>query len=281
MEKINYLSIGAKSMRLFDSHCHLDDASYESDMEKVVKRMDQAGVEAAMIVGVDQERSERAVALAVAGKGFYASVGVHPHDAAACSESTLTALRNLAKSPEVKAWGETGLDFNRMFSPRKEQEKWFIRQIQVADELQLPLIYHERDSNGRFAEIVKEYETAAANGVVHCFSGNRKELETYIDLGLHIGITGIITLKSRGRELREMVPLIPEEKILIETDAPYLTPTPERNRFKRNEPSFVKSVLLKLAQVRQQDPSELAEVIWNNTCRLYRIGGYGNNTDLG
>ncbi len=133
------------------------------------------------------------------------------------------------------------------------------------------MIFHERDSHGRFLEMLKNNCGNNINGVVHCFSGNHVELDHYLELGLHIGITGIITMKSRGTPLREMVPLIPANRLLVETDAPYLTPSPERNRSKRNEPAFVKSVLLKLAQVRDTDPAALAKTVWDNTCRLYNI----------
>jgi TatD DNase family protein len=259
-------------MRLFDSHCHLNDAAYADDLEDVLARTAKAGVEALMIVGITPENSEKAVALAKGRPGFYASAGVHPHDAESCSEAGLAFLRNLARShPEIRAWGETGLDFNRMFSPRKDQEKWLIRQIETAVELNLPLIFHERDSGGRFLEILETHLPPGHPGVIHCFSGNRPELEAYLERDLHIGITGILTVRNRGAELRRLVSLIPENRLLVETDAPYLTPTPERNKCRRNEPAFVRTVLLKLAEVREEAPEILAERIWNNTCRLFNV----------
>jgi len=257
-------------MKLFDSHCHLDDRMFDEDIDSVAERMNAAGVAAAMLVGIDRGRSQKAVQMADSRVGFYASVGVHPHDAKNCSRATLQFLRSLAKNRKVRAWGETGLDFNRMFSPREDQEKCFLRQLDIADELRLPLIFHERDSGGRFLEML-ESRYQKRTGVVHCFSGNKSELEAYLKLGLHIGITGILTIHSRGADLRKLVPLIPRERILIETDAPFLTPAPEKNRIRRNEPAFVKSVMLKLAEVRNEDPGLLADVIWKNTCNLYGI----------
>lgn len=258
-------------MKLFDSHCHLDDRSYVKDLNEVGKRAVRAGVDSIMIVGVDLKTSRRAVELTERQKGYYASVGVHPHDARHCTEKTLRDLMGLAKHSKVRAWGETGLDFNRMYSPREDQEKWFQRQLEIARELDLPLIFHERDSEGRFLEIIRKKMGSEIDGVVHCFSGDRKELDQYLELGLHIGITGILTIKKRGAGLRELAAQIPDSKILIETDAPYLTPAPEKNRVRRNEPAFVKSVLLKLAEIRGQDPEALSQIIWENTCRLYRI----------
>jgi TatD DNase family protein len=259
-------------MKLFDSHCHLNDGAYINDMDEVVARAKVAGVDAAMIVGITGKTSRQAVEIAGKYPGYFASVGVHPHDAKACTESAIAKLTDLAKDAKVKAWGETGLDFNRMFSPQEVQEKWFIRQLDIADELNLPLIFHERDSAGRFLEILNSrYAASGRSGVVHCFSGNRHELDAYLKLGLYIGITGIVTIKGRGDELGSMAPRIPADRLLIETDAPYLTPAPEKNHHRRNEPAFVKSVLIKLAEVRNENPKQLAKTLWDNACRLFRI----------
>jgi TatD DNase family protein len=258
-------------MKLFDSHCHLDDKAYVQDIVQVIERAHRNGVAQMMTVGVNRKTAARAVSLAESNPGIYASVGFHPHDARQCNSEALDFLIRLAKSPKVKAWGEIGLDYNRMYSPRKEQERWFIRQLEIADTLNLPLIFHERDSNGRFLEILKIHLKKEQSGVIHCFSGTSKELQQYIRLGFYIGITGILTLKERGANLRKMLSQIPAERLLVETDAPYLTPAPEKNRTRRNEPAFVKSVLLKLAEVRNENPDQLARIIWDNTNRLYRI----------
>ncbi|MBW1842014.1 MAG: TatD family hydrolase, partial [Deltaproteobacteria bacterium] len=228
-------------MKLFDSHCHLEDRAYDRDLDAVVKRMHEAGVAAAMVIGVNQQRSVKAVALVESLPGCYASVGIHPHSAKDCSESALAFLADLAKNPKVRAWGEIGLDFNRMFSPRKDQERWCVRQLETADELGLPVIFHERDSSGRLVEILKEHrDKLTKNGVIHCFSGNDGELKQYLDFGLYIGVTGIVTLKGRGKALRQLIPHIPADRLLVETDAPYLTPAPEINHTRRNEPAFVR-----------------------------------------
>ncbi|QTA78202.1 Hydrolase, TatD-like [Desulfonema limicola] len=258
-------------MKLFDSHCHLNDPVYSKDFDLMLQRMNDAEVAALMIVGINKNNSASAVALAESYPQFYVSVGIHPHDADTCSESALEYLKNLAKNQKVKAWGETGLDFNRMYSPKSVQEKWFIRQIETAEELNLPLIFHERDSKGRFLEILKSCKSKNITGVVHCFSGSLPEMNSYINMGLYIGITGILTIKTRGADLRQIVKNLPADRILIETDAPYLTPAPQRNKYKRNEPAFVRSTLLKLAEVRNEEPEILAGIVWENTCRLYNI----------
>ncbi|MDY6789889.1 MAG: TatD family hydrolase [Thermodesulfobacteriota bacterium] len=258
-------------MQLFDSHCHLDDKTYDKDFNDVLSRAGNAGVSAMMIVGVDKKSSQKAVSLAESYPGLYASVGFHPHDAKECSIEALEFLIKLAESPKVKAWGEIGLDFNRMYSPKQDQENWLIRQLEISGQLNLPVIFHERDSDGRLVGILRNHFKPDRQGVIHCFSGNENELSQYLALGLYIGITGIMTIKGRGAKLRHLAPLIPADRILIETDAPYLTPAPEKNKTRRNEPAFVKSVLLKLAEVRGEKPDELAEVVYENTCRLYSI----------
>ena len=258
-------------MKIFDSHCHLDDKAYRKDIDRVMEHAHQNDVIRMMTVGVNKKTAKRAVSLAETHPNLYASVGYHPHDAKQCSSDTLELLIKLAASAKVKAWGEIGLDYNRMYSPREDQEKWFVRQLEIAAELRLPVIFHERDTNGRFLEMLKIDFNNESNGVIHCFSGTAQELKQYLNLGLYIGITGILTLRGRGADLREMVSLIPKDQMVVETDAPYLTPAPEKYHTRRNEPAFVKSVLLKLAEVRNDDPDELAQIIWNNTNRLYGI----------
>ncbi len=258
-------------MKIFDSHCHLDDKAYRKDIDRVIERAHQNDVMKIMTVGVDKETAARAVSLAEAHPGVYASVGYHPHDAKQCNSAALDFMIQLAQSPKVRAWGEIGLDYNRMYSPREDQEKWFVRQLEIADELNLPVIFHERDTNGRFLEILKADFKNENAGVVHCFSGSLPELGHYLELGLYIGITGILTLRGRGADLREMVTEIPSDRLMVETDAPWLIPAPEKYHKRRNEPAFVKSVLLKLAEVRDEDPDQLAQTVWENTNRLYRI----------
>ncbi len=257
-------------MILFDSHCHIDDPCFEPDMGAMFDRARHAGVRAMAIAGVNADTARKAIDIAARHDNVITAVGIHPHDAARCSQDILDGLIRLAKANGcVRAWGETGLDFNRMFSPQKDQEACFKAQLAIAGELDLPLIFHERDSNGRFYDIVKSDGPGSRNGVVHCFSGTRKEMFQYLDLGYHIGITGILTIQKRGRQLRELAPLIPEDRILIETDAPYLTPAPQKNKVRRNEPAFVASVLTTLARVRNQDPEDLAVTILNNTNRFF------------
>ncbi len=259
-------------MILFDSHCHVDDKSYDTDLPQVMDRARDAGVQAMMVVGVDPATSQKAIDIAGRFDNIFTSVGIHPHGAVQCSTTELAALQAMAlENPCVKAWGEIGLDFNRMFSPQKDQEACFSAQMAMAGDLELPMIFHERDSKGRFYEILKSDGPPSRKGVVHCFSGTKDEMFKYLDLGYYIGITGILTILKRGEYLRQIVSLIPEDRLLIETDSPYLTPKPQKNKFRRNEPAFVKSVMERLAMVRQADPERLAHTVFNNTLRLYNI----------
>jgi TatD DNase family protein len=260
-----------KTVRLFDSHCHVHDEIYEEDFDDMVQRAAHAGVLGAMVVGFNVKSSQKAASLAETRPFFFASVGVHPHDAKSCDEAGLNILKALARNSKIRAWGEIGLDFNRMYSPQAVQEKWFIRQLEIVDELHFPVILHERDSQGRLLDILKQTHNADRTGVVHCFSGNTEELFTYLDMGYFIGITGILTIEARGQLLRQQAVQIPAHRLLVETDAPYLTPSPHRNKTQRNEPAFVRSVLLKLAEIRGDDPERLSEIVWENTCRLFHV----------
>ena len=258
-------------MLLFDSHCHLYERSFDKDRDAVLQHAARGNVKAMMVVGADQRSSESAVALATRHEGLYASVGVHPHYAKSCCQDTLDRLAGLTAIDCVKAWGEIGLDFFRMRSGVKVQERWFLAQLEMAIGLNLPVIFHERQSSGRLLAILRDYGPLPRSGVVHCFSGSESDLEGYLALGLYIGVTGIVTVKERGARLRKMLPGVPVQRILIETDAPYLIPAPYSKQTRRNEPAFVGAVFDELCRIYPQRPQELAQAIWDNTCRLYRV----------
>ncbi|MBF0302836.1 MAG: TatD family hydrolase [Desulfamplus sp.] len=263
-------------MKLFDSHAHIDDNVYDGDFNEMLKRASDAGVDGIMVAGVTPETIVKALEIAKqphSHSNLFISVGMHPHDAQYCSDEIIDDYKRLAgKYPSIiKAWGETGLDFNRMHSPREVQEQWFVRQIEAADDLNLSMIFHERDSEGRLLQILESMNHRERKGVVHCFSGTKEEMFRYLNLGYYIGITGIVTLQQRGEMLRELAVLLPDDRIVIETDAPYLTPAPMKNKTRRNEPSFVKHVFNKLVDIRGVDAQVLSDMLWKNTCSLYNI----------
>ena len=208
-------------MLLADIGANLTHASFREDLDAVLVRARAAGVDTIVVTGTSVEDSRHAADLAAA-RGLYATAGVHPHHARDCDARTIPALREIATHPRVVAIGECGLDYNRNYSPHPDQEKWFVAQLELAAELGKPLFLHSRDAHPRFAEILRNLRVGKA--VAHCFTGEADELRAYLDLGLHIGITGWICDERRGAHLRELVTGIPRDRLLLETDSPYLTP---------------------------------------------------------
>jgi len=239
----------ARRMTLVDIGANLTHSSFREDLDAVLARSRDAGVRAIVVTGTSVEESARAVALADAHPGeLYATVGVHPHHARECDEKTIPALRLLAAHPRVVAIGECGLDFNRNYSPHPDQEKWFVAQVELGMEIGKPLFLHSRDAFPRFSQIISSLKPKKA--VAHCFTGGKEELHSYLDLGLYIGITGWICDERRGAHLLELVKEIPGEKLLLETDAPYLTPRDLRPQPKarRNEPAFLPHIARAVAR---------------------------------
>ena len=215
-----------------------------------------------VLTGTSLRASQQAHALAATHPGVLVSTaGVHPHDAKSLDDRTLVALRALMDAPEVVAVGECGLDFNRDFSPRPKQEQAFAAQLVLAAETGLPVFLHERDAHDRFLAILKEHWPHLTGGVVHCFTGSAAALDAYLELGLHVGITGWVCDERRGKGLRGMVGRIPLNRLMIETDAPFLTPriTPSGVKLpRRNEPSFLPHVAEAVAQCAGQPLSVIA-----------------------
>lgn len=238
-------------MSLIDIGANLSDRSFASDREQVIARALEAGVTRMVVTGPTAEESQSAFELARAHPGVLASTaGVHPHYVAGCDEGTIPALRGLAREPEVVAIGECGLDYYRDLSPRADQTHWLEAQLALAAELDMPVFLHERDAHDSMAASLRNARDSFPRGVVHCFTGDETALKTYIDLDLHIGITGWICDERRGRHLRDLLRLVPEDRLMIETDAPYLLPRTIRPRPKsrRNEPMYLPYVLDAVAE---------------------------------
>jgi TatD DNase family protein len=199
------------------------------------------------------------------------TAGVHPHHARECGPETIDEIREIAEHPRVVAIGECGLDFNRNYSPHPDQEKWFVAQIDLALSMNKPLFLHSRDAHPRFAEILRNHRIK--NGVAHCFTGERDELHAYLDLGLYIGITGWICDERRGRHLVELVREIPSDRLLLETDSPYLTPRDLRPQPKarRNEPAFLPHILKAVARALGRPADEVAAETTRNARELFRL----------
>jgi TatD DNase family protein len=251
---------------LIDIGVNLSNKSFKGELEAVLQRAQQANVTQLIITGTNEEESEAALQLCQQLSDdfpsmLYSTCGVHPHDAKHFSTETPDRLKEMATSKKVVAIGETGLDFNRNFSTPAAQEKAFEAQLELAAELQLPVFMHERDAHQRQFEILKQYRDHLVDGVIHCFTGDKTALFNYLDLDLHIGITGWVCDERRGQELQKIVKNIPLNRLMLETDAPYLLPrtmTPKpKNR--KNEPAFLPWVLQGIAEQREETLLEIAE----------------------
>jgi TatD DNase family protein len=265
-------------MPLVDIGANLTHASFASDLDEVLARARRAGVAQIVVTGTTVEESRRAAALADSHPGvLYATAGVHPHHARDCGPQTIPHLREIAGHPRVVAIGECGLDFNRNYSPHPDQEKWFIAQLELGIELGKPLFLHSRDAHPRFSDILKQHKIERA--VAHCFTGEREELEAYVDLGLYIGITGWICDERRGKHLLELVKEIPHDRLLVETDAPYLTPRDLRPQPKarRNEPAFLPHILHAVARALGRPAEELAAETARNARVLFSLHESGSS----
>lgn len=247
---------------LIDIGVNLTHKRFRRDREAVIERARDAGVRHVVLTGVDAPGSRDALALAESHPGHMTSTaGVHPHHAADWGAETEAAIRRLLASPAVVAVGETGLDFFRDFSPRPDQEAAFAAQLALAAETGRPVFLHQRAAETRFLEILRAHRDSLSGGVLHCFTGNRELLHACLDLDLHIGVTGWVCDDRRGQALRECVPEIPAERLMIETDAPFLLPRDlePRPRDGRNEPAFLPHILHAVAALRGESPEALAE----------------------
>jgi len=258
------------AMRLADVGANLTHASFREDLGAVLARARAAGVDTIVVTGTTVEDSRHAAGLA-ATHGLLATAGVHPHHARECNAQTIPALRELAQHPKVVALGECGLDFNRNYSPHPDQEKWFVAQLELAAEVGKPLFLHSRDAHPRFAEILRNLRVGKA--VAHCFTGTAEELRAYLDLGLYIGITGWICDERRGAHLLGLVKEIPRDRLLLETDSPYLTPRDLRPQPKarRNEPAHLPHILRAVGRARGEAPEALAEATMRNARNFFGI----------
>ena len=244
----------------WDIGVNLTHRRFAHDLPAVLARARAAGVGTLVLTGTSVGGSRAALALARGQPGLLCTAGIHPHDARSFDDGALAALRELAAAPEVRAIGECGLDFDRDFSPRPAQERCFSAQLALAAELGLPVFLHERAAHTRFLGILAEHRPRLRAAVVHCFTGSGPELDAYLALGCHIGITGWICDERRGQHLRELVPRIPADRLMVETDAPFLTPRDLRPQPAggRNEPALLPHVGAALARARGEPPEALA-----------------------
>lgn len=254
---------------LFDTHTHLNDAQFAEDREDVILRArEKYEVSQIVNIGINRETIPSCLELAEAYDFVYAAVGWHPHDAASMRDDDLQWLEGLASHEKVVALGEMGLDYYRDHSPREVQANVFRKQIALAKEVDLPIIIHNREAHEDVVRILREEEADTVGGVMHCFSGDWEYAKACMDLGFYISFAGPVTFKNAG-DLRDVARRIPIDRLLVETDCPYLAPEPKRG--KRNETGYVYYIAKTLAEVRGMSWEQLAAQTTENACRLFRI----------
>ncbi|HOL72751.1 MAG TPA: TatD family hydrolase [Bryobacteraceae bacterium] len=249
---------------LADSHCHLDDPQFDADRDAVIERARAAGVERLLAVGTGSGPPDLEAGIRIAERWphIWATVGVHPHDAAKAVPETFERVRELLEHPRVVAAGEIGLDYHYDFSPRHVQREVFARQVEIARAAGKPIIIHTREA---WADTLSVLGPGPHRGIFHCFSGGPEEAKQALELGFYISFSGVVTFPKAAR-VQEAVRIVPADRLLVETDAPYLAPVPRRG--KRNEPAFVVETARKVAELRGETFEQVASVTWKNFARV-------------
>lgn len=261
-------------MNLIDIGANLTHDSFDRDRDAVLQRARDAGVARMIVTGASREHSPKALALAQAHPGeLYSTAGVHPHHAVEYTEECDVEMRALHAHPEVVAVGECGLDYFRDFSPRPAQRRAFERQLQIAADTGKPLFLHQRDAHADFMAMMKNFDGKLGPAVVHCFTGSREELFDYLDQDWHIGITGWLCDERRGQHLRDLVLHIPVNRLMVETDAPYLLPRTLKPmpKDRRNEPAFLPHIVEELARDRQEAVADTARITAETAAAFFRL----------
>jgi len=250
---------------IFDSHAHYDDTRYNDDRADILKLLPELGVGMVMNVGTSRESCKTSVELAASYDYIYAAVGIHPHEAENALPQDLDLIAEFANEPKVRAIGEIGLDYHYDFSPHDVQKLWFDKLLGLASELNMPVIIHDREAHADCLEIIRRYKL---RGVFHCYSGSLEMAKELVSMGFYIGITGVVTF-SNAKKLVEIAKWLPDDRLLIETDCPYLTPTPHRNT--RNHSGHLKYVVQTLADIRNSTTEDIKALTENNAKALFGL----------
>ena len=259
---------------LIDIGANLAHDSFDDDRDEVLQRAADAGVARIVVTGSNDDSNMRAAALAETSNGkLFSTAGVHPHHASDYTDESDALIRSLVAKDAVVAVGECGLDYFRNFSPRDAQLDAFRRQLQIAKETGLPVFLHQRDAHDDFIDVLEPSLPELSRAVAHCFTGEHESLREYIELGLYIGITGWICDERRGKHLHDIVSVVPDDRLLIETDAPYLLPRTikPKPKTRRNEPAYLPEVLRVVAQARGQSEDHVAQITTENATRFFAL----------
>lgn len=257
-------------MKLFDTHCHLNSEVYDNDLESAIKQAQSVGVERMVVVGCDRPSIDRALSIAESHEAIYAATAWHPVDVIDCTEDDKKYLEKTWDHPKVVAVGETGLDYHWDKSPHELQKSFFEWHVEAAIQRKLPFIIHNREAHHDTLTLLQDMHKkyGELHGVMHSFSGSAEMASSFLRLGLHISVSGVVTFKN-VKHLKDVLPLIPQDKLLIETDAPYLTPMPYRGQ--RNEPAYVLYVAQKIAELLSVDPDTIATQTFNNAVSFFQL----------
>ncbi|KUP04592.1 hydrolase TatD [Bacillus coahuilensis p1.1.43] len=253
---------------LFDTHVHLNAEQFDSDLNEVIGRAKESGVEKMVVVGFDRPTIKKAMELVEEYDFLYASVGWHPVDAIDMTDEDLVWIEELSAHPKVVALGEMGLDYHWDKSPKDVQKEVFRKQIRLARKVQLPIVIHNRDATADIVEILKEENAQEVGGIMHCFSGSAETAMECVELNFYISLGGPVTFKN-AKKPKEVANVVPIEKLLVETDCPYLAPHPYRG--KRNEPAYVRLVAEEIASIKEISIEEVEKITTQNALRVFNI----------
>lgn len=255
---------------IFETHGHYDDEQFDEDRERLIAEFLEKDIDKVMNVGADMQSSRNSVELAGKYPHFYAAVGVHPSEVGDLTEDDMQALKQMTlENPKVEAIGEIGLDYHFDDDPPRDvQKKWFIRQLELAQELGMPIIIHSRDAASDTMEILKDMDGGRNGGVIHCYSYSREQAREYIKMGFHIGVGGVVTFKN-SRRLQEVVEDIPLEKIVLETDSPYMAPVPFRGT--RNSALNIPYIAEKIAEIKGVPVQKVYDQTYANALKMYKM----------
>lgn len=256
-------------MKIFETHAHYDDRAFDEDRDSLIRSLPGAGIRKAVNIGARMEGAVRSAELSDEYDFFYAAVGIHPSECGDMTEADIEKLRGLAREhKKVVAIGEIGLDYHYPEPERDWQKKWFVRQIELAKELGLPVVIHSRDAAEDTADILRRTGAGEVSGVIHCYSYSPEMARTFLDMGFYIGVGGVVTFKN-AKKLVRTVEETPMERIVIETDSPYLAPVPHRGE--RNSSLNLPLVIDKIAEIKGMSPDEVADITYENAMKMYRI----------
>ena len=260
----------SSEITLIDTHCHLDMQAYDSDLDQVLEQAAHAGIHKIITIGIDLASSKAAVNLAATYPQIYATIGVHPHEADKVTPTTLHELSHLAKAPKVVGYGEIGLDYAKNYAPHEVQRKVFAMQLELAKELNLPVVIHDREAHEETIQLLREIGPFPKRGVMHCFSGDVSLARQVIDLGFYISIPGIVTFKN-AKELQEVAQTTDIQHLILETDGPFLAPVPFRG--KRNTPAKIIHTAQMVADLKSMSLNDVATMTTHNATDLFQLPG--------